>query len=483
MSVESSSRGHPQPPGAWDWTALIPLLGGALALSMVEGPASALLAGLPGLVWLATGFALLCFSGERRVTGYLALASVLGGLFVIPLMFVGGLFEGLLLALLAAASFVIAGRASLLGEPQPTGVPAPDDGMGMHLKVGFDEVIMGYFLASARLPSGDRARRMCDEALGLQAVLDRRGWLDKPERMHPAPEAPRLLQAQSGRIYGFDFEQLSFDSEYEPDPELPGAALWSIHTRNLRTNAWVLRHPGPPRPWLVCIHGYRMGEAWLDFGLFRPGFLHHRLGLNLLMPTLPLHGPRRIGPRSGDQYLDGDLLDLLFAQSQALWDLRRWIAWLRASEEARQIGLYGVSLGGYNTGLLAGYQAGLDFGVAVIPVTEFAQTLWGVMPLRHRQYFESQGLTLDRYRQLLRPVSPMSRPTLLARDRRFVVAATADRVVPVAQPLLLAEHWEVPVSWYQGSHLSVGREYEPRAALEQAMQAAGWRSSGTGEWV
>lgn len=477
MSADSGRSGL-QPPRRWDATALVPVFAGLLSFSMVEGPFGALFAGLPGLFWLATGFALLFLSGDRRVTGYMALSSLLGIAFALPVMLVSGFVDGLLFAFLGAAVFVVAGRAGLQGEPAPPSVPEPDQDLRMQAKVGFDEAVMGYFLISARLPTGEHARRMCDEALGLQTVLERRGWLDRPERMHAAPEAPKLLQAQTGRIYGFDFEQLSFDSEFEPDAALPGAALWSVKLPNQRTNAWVLRHSGPTRPWLVCIHGYRMGDAWLDFGLFRPGLLHHRLGLNLLIPTLPLHGPRRVGRRSGDQYLDGDLLDLLFAQSQALWDLRRWIAWLRASEEARQIGLFGVSLGGYNTGLLSGYEAGLDFGVAVIPVTDFAEALWGVLPARHRQYFEAQGLTLDRYRQLLHPVSPMARPTKLGRDRRFVVAANADRIVPVGQPLKLAEHWEIPVNWYRGSHMSVGREYEPRLALEQAMQAAGWLGAG-----
>ncbi|MGQ0618824.1 MAG: alpha/beta hydrolase family protein [Panacagrimonas sp.] len=469
-----------EPPRQWDWTALAPIAAGLFALLIVEGWLGALFAGLPGVIWLATGLALLCLPGDRRVTSYMALGGVLGALFVLPVMFVTGFLDGLIFAALATGCFVAAGRASLFNEFASAGVPEPDRDLQNQVKVGFDEAIMGYFLIVARIPVGERARRMCDEALGLEAVLKQRGWLDKPEGMHGRPEAPKLIQAQTGRMYGFDFERLSFDSEFAPDPELPGAALWAGHQPNLRTNAWVLRHPGPPRPWLMCIHGYRMGDPWVDFGLFRPGLLHRKFGLNLIMPTLPLHGPRKIGRLSGDQYLDGDLLDLLFAQTQALWDLRRWVAWLRASEEAREIGLYGFSLGGYNTGLLSGYAADLDFGVAVIPVIDFAETLWRVMPPLHRLYFESQGLSLARYRELLRPVSPLARPTKLARDRRFVVAASADRIVPVAQPLLLANHWDVPVNWYQGSHMSVGREFEPRAALEQAMLNASWGRAGPG---
>src|SRR3546814_4593895 len=63
------------------------------------------------------------------------------------------------------------------------------------------------------------------------------------------------------------------------------------------------------------------------------------------LPVLPLHGPRSTGWRSGDHYLDGDMTDLVYAESQALWDLRRTLAWLRANESGARVGVYGISLG------------------------------------------------------------------------------------------------------------------------------------------
>lgn len=470
------------PPRQWQWWGLVPVLAGFYALHLVAGPVTALLAGAPGLLWLVTGISLMLMPGDPRITGYMALASVFGVLASIPLVFAAGLGASLLIVLLSLASFVVAGRMSLALSPTPLSVPQPDGDLRMQAKVGFDEAIMGFFLIAARVPGGARAARMCDEAIELGHVIEHRGWLEKPEQMHLAPLAPDQIQSRAARCYGFDYECLSFDSGYQPDSSLPGAAQWSAHLPNRRSMAWMLRHPGPPRPWLLCVHGYRMGEAWIDFGLFKPGLLHKKLGLNLLMPILPLHGPRRIGRQSGDQYLDGDLLDLLFAQSQALWDLRRWLAWLRANQPRPQIGIYGVSLGGYNTGLLTGYESGIDFGVAAIPVTDFAETLWRVMPPPHRRYFEARGLSEARYRELLRPVSPLTLPSLLAPDRRFVVAANADRIVPVAQPTLLARHWGVETKWYQGSHMSIGNEREPREAIEEGIRRAGWEPAAQ-PWV
>ena len=61
-----------------------------------------------------------------------------------------------------------------------------------------------------------------------------------------------------------------------------------------REYALLLRHK-EDRPWLVCVHGAEMGRAALDLMLFRAWHLHEDLGLNVVLPVLPMHGPRDEG--------------------------------------------------------------------------------------------------------------------------------------------------------------------------------------------
>ena len=271
------------------------------------------------------------------------------------------------------------------------------------------------------------------------------------------------------------YERISYPSGFVPHAELPGAAAWAALVPNQRSVLRVFRHVGVDRPWLLCIHGYRMGDNWLDFGLFPPEVLHKKLGYNLLMPTLPLHGPRKVGSKSGDQYLDGDLLDLVHAQTQALWDLRRALAWLRDRETAPRVGVYGVSLGGYNAALLATAEAELDFVVGGVPLSDPAGVLWRHLPAIHERFYAQHGLTEERYRSVLNVVSPLARPALPPKQHLHIFAAAADRIVTPDQPLKLARHWGVPVRWYQGSHLSIRSERAPRQALREAIKLAGWR--------
>ncbi|MFP5304722.1 MAG: alpha/beta hydrolase family protein [Gammaproteobacteria bacterium] len=463
-----------RPPRQWDWLSAVPIVAGLYWLLGGNGAGWLLWALLPGALLLCAGVALLLMPGDHRVLGLMAGGAVLGTLATPLAWLAGGAGAAFYGALLSVASLLAAGRAGLRREPLYTGAPPPQLSPSMDFKAGLDEALLGYFLCTARVPSGEDAGRMCDDAIRAEAVMRERGWDAEPERMLPRPAPPDETFIERARVWGFDHEVLRFDSGFMPPGELPGAERWLGYEDNRRCHVRLLRHPGPPRPWLLCLHGYRMGTAWLDLSLFSPAWLHQRLGLNLIQPVLPLHGPRRAGLRSGDQFLDGDLLDLLYAEMQALWDLRRTLAWLRTQEERPRIGVLGFSLGGYNAALLAAYESDLDFVVAGIPAVDFAATLWRFLPPLHLRYFASRGLDEAHYRRVLSVVSPLSRPPLVDRSRLHIFAAAGDRVVPPSQALTLSAHWQVVPTWYQGSHLSVRREPTTRAALAQALAGVGW---------
>lgn len=461
-------------PKQWEALSAIPILAGLYWLLGATDGGWLFWGLLPGAFMLMSGMALLFMPGDLRITEYMALGAAIGILLLLPVWIWGGFGDMLLAAVGAISTFLTAGHVALAREPSAEGAPPPDENLWVDAKAALDEVLLAYFVGTARLPDGDAIIRLGEDAKRLEALMDARGWRDKPELLHAAPPPPERVYVQQSRIYGQPYERVSYPSDFKPDPELPGAEIWSQHQRNNQAVAWVLRHPGAPRPWLMCVHGYRMGEAYMDLALFPPRWLHERLGLNLIMPVLPLHGPRRVGLRSGDLYLDGNPFDLLYAQTQALWDLRRALAWVRAQEEQPRIGVLGYSLGGYNTALLTQYEPDLDFAIAGIPPTDFAAALWRHVPPAHRDYFEAHGLDLERYRSLLRAVSPVARPPLLDRDRLYIFAGTADRVVLPGQAAALGEHWQTPIQWYHGAHLTFRSESVVRAHIEAAMLRAGW---------
>ena len=441
----------------WPREAWIPLLTGLYWLwrAPEHGLVGFVFSVLPGCLLLSSGFAMLLMPGDRRIAQFAALGGVLGVVFALPAFVVVGPAAALLLIAASVAGFVAAGVHSVRIEPKVDRVPEAVFSYRLAAEVAVDEALISTMFLTAQLPrAGDQAR-IPREVAETRARFDSEGWLEKPAGYHltpPALAAPRLARARTRNV---DYEHLSFESGYEPRLGEPGRERWLARVANRKAHAWVLRHAGPPRPWLVCIHGYQMGTPLIDLLAFQPEIFHRRLGLNLLVPTLPLHGPRKSGRRSGDGFLSGDPIDTLHAEAQAMWDLRRLLGWLREEQAALQIGVMGFSLGGYNTALLASLDAGLACAIAGIPVADFTRTYYRHLPPLHLASVERHGLEESMLRDVMRVVSPLALEPQIPRERRWIFGGVADRLVPADQVRDLWEHWDKPrIAWYPGGHLT-----------------------------
>ena len=255
----------------------------------------------------------------------------------------------------------------------------------------------------------EAAGPVVDAALALYRD---RGWLDRPLDYHRDPPpltAPKIEGARTGRLH---YEHLEFESLYEPHAEEPGRARWLAYAPPRTAHAYMLRHPEPGRPWLVCTNGYRMGLPAIDLRAF--AHYHQLLGLDVLVPVLPLHGPRRSGRRSGDGFLGGQVRDTVYGEAQAVWDIRRMIGWLR-DDGAETIGATGLSLGGYTSALMASVEPGLACVVAGIPATDLARIFWHHGPPLQLESLGDLGITPARISELMKVVSPLALAHIPAR--------------------------------------------------------------------
>jgi hypothetical protein len=227
----------------------------------------------------------------------------------------------------------------------------------------------------------------------------------------------------------------------------------------------------------VLIHGFQLGFPLADFGLFDPRLYAKKLGLNLVYPVLPFHGRRKVGRRSGDGFLTGDILDAVHAEAQAMWDIRRILGWLR-SQAAPAVGVHGVSLGGYQTALLACLDDELACAIPGIPLTDISRALWRHAPSLLIRHGEHVGMQRDEVSEVMSVISPLSLEPLVPHERRYIFGGVADRLVPADQVRDLWDHWQRPrVVWYQGAHVTFGRDPEVRRLLRDALAESQLASS------
>ncbi|MAG31477.1 MAG: hypothetical protein CL908_11385 [Deltaproteobacteria bacterium] len=468
---------HEQP--RWSKWSLLGLLGGVVWISLATSHGG--LVSIPlwvvGSALLASGFSQLVWPGDTRITQTGAIAGAIGAILALPYSFALGFGGFLLLSATALASAWGAARMAFQLEPRYEGVPAATPSLGLVAKVAVDELILGFEQWGAAGFSLDgTVERVIDEVDRTHALFATEGFLEKPAAYHlPPPDLvdPEICRKEIGR---HSVEILRFESGYAPADGEPGRERWMSYDPCRDGWAYVLRHDlpldgGAARPFMICTNGYRMGHARLDVGLFERFFT--QIGADLVIPVLPLHGPRRLGWHSGSGFLGIDVIDTLHAEAQAIWDMRRILSWVR-TQEPSAIGAFGLSLGGYTTALFSCLAEGLSCAVAGIPLTDIPRMIFRHGATHQMEYAEHVGLDFDRVEELLRVVSPLALEPNVPLEGRMIFGATADRLVTPDQVHDLWRHWQEPeIVWYEGTHVSFMNETDVWAGVDRTLRENG----------
>lgn len=343
------------------------------------------------------------------------------------------------------------------GAAQWNEVPAVEPSLGIALGFMLDRSFAAVTNVLTGVPSPETVRRFNVEAAAMRDFLSAGGWLDDPPAYHrPPPPAEPWTSADGFTWVGTRrrrYQHVVWTSGFEPHPREPGRERWLARAENRMMHAYVLEHEGEPRPWLVCVHGFAMGTPLVNFGGFAAKRLHHDLGLNLIFPCLPLHGPRSGGGMSGSELLEPDYLNLLHTFAHAVWDVRSTLEWVR-SRGAKGIGLYGISLGGYVCALVSSLVERLECVIAAIPMVDLTSAARDNEPWIFRRYEQEFEVDWEVIRAVNHVISPLSLTPRVPRERLFICAGTADRVVPPNHARALWRHWDRPeIHWFSGSHV------------------------------
>lgn len=339
----------------------------------------------------------------------------------------------------------------------------------------FDEWTLQAEMAGNRLrwPTVDFRRRIRAELGDAVDLFNERGWVDDPRSYHREPPPlvdPLIEPARTGTMR---YEHLRFASGYEPRPEEPGRDRWLGYEANATAHAWLLRHSGPPRPWLICINGYRTGNPMVDLSAFGAYRLHQELGLNIAMPVQPLHGPRAAGS-SGDRVMFAGAMNTVHTATQALWDIRRLKSWITGEQLAPAVGASGLSLGGYLTALLVCFEDDLTCAIAGVPESDLIRGMRRQVEPLLPPFYEQWGLSWRSMERATRVVSPLAMDPLLPPEKLFIFAGLVDRWVRPGNVKTLWEKWGQPeICWYEGGHLSFLIEPEVRRFIDDALVGSG----------
>jgi pimeloyl-ACP methyl ester carboxylesterase len=221
--------------------------------------------------------------------------------------------------------------------------------------------------------------------------------------------------------------------------------------RNQTCHARWYRHHGGGRPCAVILHGYMAGSYAIEERIWDVPKLF-RQGIDVVISVLPFHGPRRSEKRGylPPAFPSSDPRFTIEGFRQLVCDQRALFAYLR-SQGVTDVGVMGMSLGGYAAALLATLESDLSFLVLFIPlasIEDFAQ--------KHGRLTGSSTQQAEQYlalRAAQRVVSPLARPPLIDSNRVLVLEGASDLVTGPHHAEQLAKHFGAKTVRFSGGHL------------------------------
>ncbi len=344
----------------------------------------------------------------------------------------------------------------------------------MALPLGYNPIELRRAIRDANFygaiaESGDATRFFRDPPSGVRVRVKKGRWLP---RFEPEDGAS---------------EELSFDSPFQPvNPAQHKRYL--RHGANRVARARILRHRGKePRPTIVAIHGFTADWYLINEWFFAlPWF--YRMGCDIVLFTLPFHGPRqtKYSPFSGHGYFAGGPSRLNEAVAQSVLDFRILFDWLQQKRGAEQIGVTGLSLGGFTAATLASVEKRLAFAIPNVPVVSLADLVleWQPIGVLLRGALATKGMDLTDVRRMTAVSCPLTYAPVLPPERLMIVGGVGDRLAPPKHSRLLWDHWgRCRIHWFPGSHIihmdrgtyltemarfMVGRSFLPRGELPGA---------------
>jgi hypothetical protein len=112
--------------------------------------------------------------------------------------------------------------------------------------------------------------------------------------------------------------------------------------------------------------------------------------------------------------------------------------------------------------------------IAGIPAVDFPGLARDNEPWLLRRYDDEVHVEWPLVRAVTHPVSPLALSPRVPRERRFLYAGLADRVVKPDQPRALWRHWDRPeIHWFSGGHVLGLRNGSIGPFLSRCLASAG----------
>ena len=236
-----------------------------------------------------------------------------------------------------------------------------------------------------------------------------------------------------------------------PSPVVtPHAANNTVHCEYFQP-----RCPGR-RPAVIVLH--ILGGDFPLSRLFCNALAQH--GVAALFVKMPYYGPRR-EPGVSRRMISEDPRETIEGMTQAILDIRCATAWLASRPEVddRQLGIFGISLGGITSSLAATAEPRIQNVCTLLAGGDISRVAWDAPELGNvREKWLATGGTKEQFVELLREIDPVTYAQAARGKRILMLNAADDELIPrVCTDSLWKALGEPEIHYYPGGHYSVIR--------------------------
>lgn len=304
-----------------------------------------------------------------------------------------------------------------------------------------------------------------------------------PDELFPAPGAlPAVRTRVRWRLPGLVSEDLEFRSLHVPLERKFRRRYRQDYREAHRVYARRIRpDSAATRPRLLYLHGYMQPETYIE-EVALLAQMARLFDMEVVQMQFPYHGRRT--PRgsrfSGELYWTADLVRSVEALRQTLLDARTLLSVL-LQQDARPVGLAGLSLGGALTASLVCLEPRFAFAVPLIAHMDLAALVADAPVLgRMRRDLRSYGWGEREFGDFVAAMGWYELRPKLAAHQILVVAASQDRFFDPGVVRAMWKQWGKPsIHWYESSHMGF-LPYLPRALrqMQAFVDDGGWARRG-----
>ena len=178
-------------------------------------------------------------------------------------------------------------------------------------------------------------------------------------------------------------------------------------------------------------------------------------GVAALFVKLPYYGPRR-QPGVSIRMISQDPRQTVRGMTQAVLDIRRAVAWLGQQDEidAKQLGIFGISLGGITASLAATAEPRLTKICPLLAGGDIAAIAWESPQMaKVRKRWIQQGGTRETLVELMKTIDPVTYGKNVHGRKILMLNARNDKVIPrECTDALWHSFGEPEIIWYDAGH-------------------------------